>query len=449
MKYLMNAPVIRLRFAPSPTGYLHVGNVRTALINWLFARCHGAEFILRLDDTDRERSRPEFEEAIREDMTWLGLHWDREERQCDRMERYRLAVERLIAAKRLYPCYETPEELEIRRKMQSGRGLPPIYDRAALKLTAEEKQRFEQEGRRPHWRFLLHDKEIIWRDLIRGEVKFSGAHVSDPVLVREDGIPLYTLSSVVDDGEMEVSHIVRGEDHVSNSAVQIQIFEALEYPVPTFAHMALLTTKEGKLSKREGGGDIRSLREKGVLPLAINSYLGTIGTSGRVELAESLEALAQRFAFEVMGRAAAHYDEAELMRLNAKLIHEMPYARVCRHLPEGTEIDEPFWMAVRGNLTSLGELGEWWALVHEPLTPVIEDVAYTEAAAEMVPEVWDRGAWERFITVLKEKTGRKGKELFIPLRLALTARTDGPELATVFFLLGREKVMQRLRGHTA
>lgn len=448
----MTQKPVRLRFAPSPTGWLHVGNIRAALINWLFAKQTGGEFLLRFDDTDQERSRQEYEDGIREDLGWLGLHWSEEHKQCDRLERYREAMQPLIEAGRLYPCYETPEELEVRRKLQVSRGKPPIYDRAALKLTDAEKAAFEQEGRKPHWRFLLEEKDIAWDDMIRGDVKFSSGFASDPVVVRADGVPLYTFSSCVDDMDMGITHILRGEDHVSNSAVQIQIFEALGAHVPQFAHMALLTAKGGKLSKREGGGDIRSLRTRGFFPLAINSYLAKIGTSDAVELVESMEALAENFSFSKMGRAAAQYDEEELARLNTRLLHGLSLEDVAPQLGAMglTQLDNVFWERVRPNLTALEEVKDWWSLVNEPIAPQIADADYCKQAADLLPDgTWDDKTWQTFTGAVKEATGRKGKELFMPLRLALTARPDGPDLHVVFELLGREKARKRLLGEAA
>lgn len=442
----------RLRFAPSPTGYLHVGNIRAALVNWLFAKQTGGSFLLRFDDTDQERSKQAFEDGIREDMGWLGLHWEAECKQSDRMARYAEMAEKLKASGRLYPCYDTPEELEVRRKLQVSRGKPPIYDRASLKLTDAQKAAYAQEGRTPHWRFLLEESDIVWNDMIRGEVKFTGQFASDPVLIRADGVPLYTFSSCVDDVDMNITHIVRGEDHVTNSAVQIQIFAALGASAPQFAHMALLTSKGGKLSKREGGGDIRTLREKGFFPLAISSYLAKIGTSDSVELAESMEALVEQFAFSKMGRAAAQYDEEELARLNTRLLHAASLEEVAPQLGAMglTQLDSEFWERVRPNIASLEEVKDWWALVNQPITPVVEDSEYCAKAAELLPEgKWDDKTWQTFTGAVKEATGRKGKELFMPLRLALTARTDGPDLHVVFELLGREKARKRLLGEAA
>lgn len=440
---------IKLRFAPSPTGYLHVGNIRAAIINYLFIKKHGGQFFLRMDDTDKERSRQEFEDGIIQDLTWLGIAWEGEiVRQSERFGRYREAMQQLIDAGRLYPCYETPEELEFKRKIQAGRGQSPMYDRAALQLTAEQKAAFEAEGRKPHWRFLLNNEDIRWKDLVRGDCHFHGNHISDPVLVRADGIPLYTFASVVDDGDMEITHIVRGEDHVSNSTVQIQIFEALGIPVPQFAHMALLTAKGGKLSKRDGGGDIRSLRERGIRPMPILSYLARIGSSHAIDLAANMDELVAEFDFSHLGRSAAQYDEEELDRLNIKAIHHIDVAEA--NALTGLQLDETFWLAIRENINSMAEVTDWWNLIHQTLTPDIVDADYLKQAASLLPQgTWDESSWQQFTTAVKEATGRKGKDLFMPLRLALTARHDGPDLNKVFALLGREKAQKRLLGEAA
>ncbi len=447
----MNETSVKVRFAPSPTGWLHVGNVRTALVNWLFARQQGGTFVLRIDDTDKERSRPEYEDGIREDLSWLGLDWDEEARQSANMDQYEAAKQRLLAAGRLYPCFETAEELDIKRKMQISRGKPPVYDRAGLSLTEAEKAAYQAEGRAPHYRFLLEDREVAWQDMIRGEVRYSGLFASDPVLIREDGVPLFTFATCVDDGEMGITHILRGEDHVSNSAVQVQIFEALGYAVPTLGHMALLTVKDGKLSKREGGASIRELREKGIAPLPVNSYLSRIGTSDAIELVESTDQLVAAFSTTKFGRAAATYEEEELIRLNMRWLHQAAYEEVSGWLnAQEIHITPEFWQQIRVNLTQLEDVRSWWELVANPVTPLIEEEAYCTQAADLLPEgEWDAQTWPAFIEKVKEVTGRKGKTLFMPLRLALTARSDGPEMPVMFQLLGREKVYRRLRGEAA
>lgn len=439
-----------VRFAPSPTGFLHVGNVRTALVNWLFVRHAGGRFLLRLDDTDTERSRPEFAAGIEEDMRWLGLDWDEFAKQSDRFSSYEAAKAELLTSGRLYACYETQEELDIRRKLQAGRGLPPIYDRAALKLTDEQKAAFEAQGRKPHYRFLLENKPIIWKDLVRGDVKFEGAHVSDPVLVREDGVPLYTLASVVDDGEMSITHIIRGEDHVSNTAVQVQIFEALGFTVPQFGHLALLKTKEGELSKRVGGNDIRALREDGFEPMAVVSLLSKIGTSDAIEPFSDMKTLVAAFDIGKFGRSTANYDQHDLERLNEKLLAHMPYESVQPRLAAlglGA-IGEAFWNMARGNLKALKDLRQWHDVVHGDLNSgaSAEDAEFLAQAADLLPqEPWIADTWKNWTSAVSQATGRKGKPLFMPLRLAITGREDGPELKSLLGLLGYNKVIARLR----
>ena len=440
---------VKVRFAPSPTGYLHVGNIRTALVNWLFARNAGGHFLLRIDDTDTERSRTEFADAIEEDLRWLGLVWDSKEYQSARGESYNAAKEKLVADARLYPCFETAEELDIKRKMQASRGLPPRYDRASLNLSAEEKQARLARGEKPHWRFLLNDEDVIWEDHIRGKVKFAAGHLSDPVLVRADGVPTYTLASVVDDGELAITDIIRGEDHVSNTAVQVQLFKALGFAMPRFGHLALLKTKEGELSKRLGGGDVRSLRAAGIEAMAINSLLAKIGTSDAVDIFNGLDALAASFSIAKFGRAPANYDVAELERLNGKLIVHMPYDAIAPQLKAlgMTQVDARFWESVRPNISKLSDVAIWWDLLNAPFTPVITDGEYLRVAAQCLPSgEWDSASFAQWTQAIKEKTGRKGKELFMPLRLALTAREDGPELKLLLPLLGRAKVEARLNA---
>lgn len=433
-----------VRFAPSPTGYLHVGNVRTALVNWLFAQKMGGHFLLRIDDTDAERSKAEYTSAIKEDLSWLGITWDSEAHQSQRFERYALAADKLRAHGRLYACYETPEELDVQRKMLASRNLPPIYNRAGLKLTDEQKQKYEAEGRRPHYRFLLNDEEVAWDDLIRGATSFRATHMSDPVLLREDGIPLYTLASVVDDGEMAVTHVIRGEDHVSNSAVQVQLYRALDFTVPQFAHMALLKTKEGELSKRLGGNDIRALREAGILPMAVNSLLARIGTSEAVEAFTDMAPLIGSFDFNKFGRAPANYDVTELEKLNEKLLRQLPFSAVKDRLPFA---DEAFWLSVRANVSSLPEAQQWWEILHGSVEASLnhDERSFIRSIINSLPaEPWDDTTYEQWLAAVKPTTQRKGKELFLPLRLALTGREHGPELKKLLPLLGRDKVIERL-----
>ena len=443
---------IAVRFAPSPTGLLHIGNIRPALFNWLFARKNGGRFVLRLDDTDIARSREEYADAIREDLHWLGLDWDTEVRQSDRLGLYDDAVETLKSAGRLYPAYETPDELERRRKRQRAQGLPPIYDRAALKLIDQDRAKLEAEGRKPHWRFKLDHREVAWDDLIRGAQAIDAGSLSDPILVREDGTYLYTLPSVVDDIALGITHVIRGEDHVANSGAQIQIFEALGGPVPQFAHHNMLVGADGEsLGKRLGTLSIRQMREEGLEPLAILSHSAAIGTSDAVDAHQSLDELIESFDLGKVSRAPARFDMVELRTVNARLLHERPYENVADELTSlGVEGGEAFWLAVRGNVTLLSDALEWWQVVSGPITPVIEDEELCATAADLLPpEPWDAATWKAWTDAVKAETGRKGRALFHPLRLAITGRGAGPELAALLPLIGREKVGARLRGEAA
>jgi glutamyl-tRNA synthetase len=441
------------RFAPSPTGLLHIGNVRTALVAWLYARKAGGSFILRLDDTDRERSREEFVQAIEQDLEWLGLGWDRLERQSDRLERYAQVIEDLKAKGRIYPCYETPEELERRRKLQLARHKPPVYDRAALSLSDADRQALESEGRRPHWRFLLDHETVGWTDLVRGPVEFDMSSLSDPVVIRSDGTPLYHLCSVVDDIDLGITHVVRGEDHVTNTAEHVQMFRALGSEPPAFAHLALLTGAGGEgLSKRLGSLGIASLREAGIEALAVTSLLARLGTADPVEPRAGLDEVIEGFDISRFGRAPARFDEEDLGRLNARVLHALPFEAVADRLAalglSGT--DEAFWTAVQGNLETLADCLEWWRVVNEPIAPVIENQDLTTRAAELLPDGdLDEEAWGKLTGALKSEMGVKGKALFHPLRLALTARERGPEMKNLLPLIGSTRAKARLRGETA
>ncbi len=440
---------IAVRFAPSPTGLLHIGNIRPALFNWLFARKHGGRFVLRLDDTDIARSQEEYADAIREDLQWLGLAWDEEVRQSDRLALYAEAVEKLRAADRLYPAYETPDELERRRKRQRAQGRPPIYDRAALKLSDEDRAKLEAEGRKPHWRFKLDHREVAWDDLIRGAQTIDAGSLSDPILVREDGTYLYTLPSVVDDIALGITHVIRGEDHVANSGAQIQIFEALGGPVPQFAHHNMLVGAEGEsLGKRLGTLSIRQMREEGLEPLAILSHSAAIGTSDAVDAHQSLDELIESFDLAKVSRAPARFDMGELSVVNARLLHARSYEAVADQLAAlGVGGGADFWLAVRGNVTVLSDALEWWQVVEGPITPVIEDEELCTVAADLLPpQPWDAATWKAWTDAVKAETGKKGRALFHPLRLAITGRGAGPELGALLPLMGREKVAARLRG---
>ena len=434
---------VKVRFAPSPTGYMHIGNTRTALFNWLLARKLGGSFMLRIDDTDRERSKPEFEESLREVLAWLGLVWSEEARQSARMARYDEVVARLRAEGRVYACYETAEELEVMRKRLLSRGLPPIYDRSALKLTAEQIAAYEKEGRRPHYRFKLNPGAIAWDDMVRGPVQYDAANLADPVIIRADGSYLYHLPSVIDDADFGITHIIRGEDHVTNTAAQIQMFEALGAPVPAFAHLPLLTGKEGKLSKRLGSLGVRELRADGVEALAVSSFLAKLGTSEAIEPFYDLDSLAQSLDLSKLGRSQPKFDEAELKMFNTRFVRGLPYALVKGRVG----CDEAFWKAVRGNLNTVADSAEWEQICHQKLKPVIEDKELTDSAAELLPaEPWDETTYNSWIEALKNATDRRGKALFHPLRKAITAAETGPELKVLLPLIGRCRVYSRLKG---
>jgi glutamyl-tRNA synthetase len=438
--------MIVTRFAPSPTGRLHVGNIRTALHNWMWAKKHGGRFLLRLDDTDLERSTQENAEAISADLAWLGLLPDDSARQSDRFSLYEARFETLRAAGRVYACYESAEELELKRKILAGRGMPPIYDRAALALSDADRARYEAEGRRPHWRFKLdHDSPILWNDLIRGPQQLDPKLLSDPVIRRADGSWLYMLPSAIDDIDMGVTHVVRGEDHVTNTGLQLQMFAALDAPAPAFAHEALLVGSEGKLSKRLGSLGCDSFREEGIEPVALIALLARIGTSLPVEPVTDPAALIESFDFARFGRAPARFDLDELKALNARVIHALEYAAVADRVPAG--MDAAAWHAVRPNLTRVAEAADWWAVVEDAAGArgAPEDAEFLAAAAELASSMdWNDGIWKALTGALGTQTGRKGKSLFLPLRLALTGREHGPDMNALLPLIGRQRAVERL-----
>ncbi len=440
----------KFRFAPSPTGYLHVGNARLALINWLYAKKVGGAFVLRLDDTDEERSTEEYATGIQQDLSWLGLVWDDLKKQSDRSSNYQAAFEKLKAAGRLYPCYETGEELDYKRKRQLSRKLPPVYDRSALKLTDEEIAAYEAEGRKPHWRFLLDQEVVGWTDDVRGSVEVDCASMSDPVLIRSDGRPLYHLPSVVDDIDFGITHVIRGEDHVSNTALHIQIFKALGAEVPGFAHLPLLMGPDGgPLSKREGSQSLRELRESGVDPMSINSLLARLGTSDNVEARGDLATVVDGFDISRFSRAAAKFDPAELKNLNARILHEMPW-ETAKDRVDLDGADEAFWLAIRGNIDVISDATDWWQTVTGPITPVVEDQAFLDKAAALLPDgELDEGSWKAWTGAVKDELGVKGKALFMPLRQALTGKSHGPEMNRMLVLIGRDKALARLAGKSA
>ncbi len=453
---------VTVRFAPSPTGNIHIGNARTALFNWLFARQHGGRFVLRFDDTDQARSKQDFADQIARDLAWLGIKPDMVAYQSARFDAYDAVAEKLKRAGLLYPCYETAEELERRRKIRLTRRLPPVYGREALKLTSDDRARLESEGRKPHWRFLLPNfasdpldtqrTEIHWDDVVRGKQTVDLASMSDPVLIREDGTYLYTLPSVADDIEMGVTHIIRGDDHVTNTGAQIAIFRALGATEPAFGHHNLLTAASGEgLSKRTGALSVMSLAEQGYEPMSVASLAVLTGTSHAVQAMPDMDALAAAFVPDQASKSAAKFDPADLDILNKALVHELPYAAARDRLSAmGVTGDraEAFWLAVRGNLVKVADARDWWSIVSEgPASDDKldeEDVAFVREAFDLLPaEPWDNGTWRAWTDRIKQATGRKGKSLFMPLRIALTGRHSGPEISDLLPVLGRAGTLAR------
>ena len=432
---------ITTRFAPSPTGQLHIGNVRTALHNYLWAKKMGGTFMLRIDDTDAERSREEYVDRIRADLAWLGLHPDGEVRQSARFALYEAAFEKLKSAGHVYPCYETPEELDLRRKVLLGRGLPPVYERKSADAPVPD-------GVAPHWRFRLnHGAAIMWDDLVRGAQSFDPKLLSDPVIRRADGSWLYMLPSAIDDVDMGITHVVRGEDHVTNTALQIQMFVAMGASPPAFAHAALLTGAEGKLSKRLGSLGMDAFQAQGIEPIAISALLARLGTSDPVEPVTEMAPLIASVDFARFGRAPARFDEADLAALNAKILHATPYDAVASRLPAG--MDAPAWDAIRPNISTLADVADWWAVVEGPVVANIDtdDVGFVATAHDIAARIdFTDNPWGALTTALKADTGRTGKALFQPLRRALTGRDHGPDMGALLPLIGRDAALLRFKA---
>ena len=442
---------IRTRFAPSPTGLLHVGNARAALFCFLFAKKHDGQFVLRLDDTDRERSTQAFADAIQADLDWLGLKWDETARQSDRFERYDGVFETLVTQGHVYACYETPEELERKRKRQLARGKPPVYDRAGLALSADEKAALEAEGRSAHWRFKLSGNQVAWRDLVRGEQKIDTASVSDPVIRRADGSWLYTLPSVVDDLDMNISHVIRGEDHVTNTAAQVELIAALGGEVPEFAHFSLMLGADGSgLSKRLGSLALADLRDSGLEPISLNAHIARLGTADPVVPAQTMQEIIDGFDMARLGRAPARFDPEDVTRLNARILHETSYAAVAERLAEiGAPAQPEFWEAMRGNIEKFADMQNIMALINGPITPVVEtdDADYIAQARTLLPDApFDTESWSDWTARLKDETGRKGRALFMPWRMALTGQSHGPEMQHLLYHIGYDEAVARLEA---
>ena len=443
----MNNPITR--FAPSPSGLLHVGNVRTALLNYLVSKKDNGHFILRIDDTDTERSKDKFINNIKQDLNWLGLNYDEYYQQSERIKLYDEAFELLKNKELVYPCFETPDELDKKRKRLIARRMPPVYDRAALKHTKDEIDSFLESGKKPHWRFKLSNKKITFDDLIRGEVNVDLAAQSDPVLKREDGDYLYNLPSVVDDIEMNITHIIRGEDHITNSGIQIEIFNALDSGIPIFGHNSLLVSESGEpFSKRNSAASINQLREDGIDPNAINSLNASIGSSVDIEAYNSLNLLAQQFEITSLGRAPARYSNDQLYKLNSELLSNYDFEKIISLLGDNKgSFNREFWDCIKHNISNISEVFEWIRVIDEPINIEIDiEYEYLDVAQGLLPnEPWNIETWDQWILKIKEKTERKGKDLFMPIRLALTGKTKGPELNKLILLMGYNKVMERLK----
>lgn len=438
------------RFAPSPTGFLHVGNIRAAIINFLYIKKIGGQFLLRLDDTDIQRVRDEYRDMIITDMEWLSLKYDCLFKESDRLDKYEEAKERLIASGRLYECFETTEELSLQRKSQVASGIAPIYNRAALNLTNEQKQSLRDSGLKPHYRFLLEDKAISWDDKIKGKITYSGRHFSDPVLIRDNGVPTYTFCSVVDDIDLKITDIVRGEDHITNTAIQIQIFEALGSKAPDFAHLALVKASAGKISKRVGGFDVRSLRAEGYEPMAIINLLAQIGTSKSLEIFKNCDELIANFDFSNFSKSSTNYDISELGHINQKLLQITDFSDIKDRLKAiGIEedISENFWNIIKLNINFLSEIKEWITICSAEFSfnNQESDQEFLREIADLLPaDTGNPNCWSEWLDKIKQKTTRKGKDLFKPIRLAISGKEHGPELKHLVNLIDRQELVKRL-----
>lgn len=439
----------KLRFAPSPTGMMHVGNARTALLNWLFARKNKGHFILRFDDTDLARSKSDYATAMVDDLKWLEWHYDEVFYQSDRLNRYQEAAHRLKDKDLLYPCYETPEELSFKRTMQRSQGKPPLYDRAALTLTASQKEAYISEGRKPHWRFKLTGETITWHDMAHGPISIDTSSLSDPILIREDGSPIYTLSSVVDDLDYDITHILRGNDHITNTGIQMMLASALrpEKSFPLCGHFPWMLAQDGgPLSKRLGSLSIQDLRHQGLEALTLSCYLARLGTCDDI-VPCALEELIDQFDVSHYALSSPKFSQDDLERLNAKLMHHLPYDAIAHR---SSVLNEDLWTVLKANITKFQDIDPLIKIIQGPLTPLIEDASYIKTALELLPPTpWHEDTWTIWTNALKKATQRKGKDLFMPLRLALTAQEHGPEMKKLLPLLSVERVVKRLQGHVA
>jgi glutamyl-tRNA synthetase len=431
--------MVKVRFAPSPTGHLHIGNFRTALVNFLFARKEKGHFMLRIDDTDQERSTLEFEKAIIEDLSWMNLNWDSLEKQSTRLKRYDETLETLLDKKRAYACYETADELSLKRKVQLSSGKPPVYDRSSLRLSDSEIADLKSKGKKPHYRFLLDHSEVTWNDLVKGQGKYHMSSLSDPVILREDGRVIYTLASVVDDIDFEITHILRGEDHMTNSAAQIQLFEALGSIAPNLGHLSLLTDILGSLS-------LKDLRNEGIHPMAISSLLSKVGTSDPVEIKKEIETIILYFDINKFGKSKSKFDKNELSILNSKIYQLIDFEEINEDLNKmNISITKEFWNLIRGNIALLKNVKDWWDICFGTIDSIIENQDFLDLALEVLPiDQFNETTWSTWTKTISQETGKKGKELYMPLRLCLTGQNKGPEMADLILMMGRDKVIKRL-----
>ena len=439
--------MVKVRFAPSPTGYLHIGNFRTALVNFLFARKEKGHFMLRIDDTDQERSTLEFEKAIIEDLSWMNLNWDSLEKQSTRLKRYDEVLETLLDKKRAYACYETADELSLKRKVQLSSGKPPVYDRSSLRLSDSEIADLKSKGKKPHYRFLLDHSEVTWNDLVKGQGKYHMSSLSDPVILREDGRVIYTLASVVDDIDFKITHILRGEDHMTNSAAQIQLFEALGSIAPNLGHLSLLTDISGAgLSKRLGSLSLKDLRNEGIHPMAISSLLSKVGTSDPVEVKKEIETIILYFDINKFGKSKSKFDKNELSILNSKIYQLIDFEEINEDLNKmNISITKEFWNLIRGNIALLKNVKDWWDICFGTIDSIIENQDFLDLALEVLPlDQFNETTWSTWTKKISQETGKKGKELYMPLRLCLTGQNKGPEMADLILMMGRDKVIKRL-----
>ena len=435
------------RFAPSPTGFLHVGNLRTALITWLYAKSNNGKFLLRIDNTDTKRSKDVYIRAIKEDLKWIGIDWDICFQQSDRIAKYENAKNNLIKSGRLYACYETEEELALKKKSLLSRNLPPIYDRASLKLTDEQKIDLESKGIKPYWRFLLNNEDISWNDKVRGNLHFDPKNLSDPVLIRTDGSLTYSLASVVDDIDYGITDIIRGEDHISNSAIHIQLFKALSSEPPNFSHISLMTTKDKKLSKREGDFSIKELRKNGILPSTIATFFAKIGSSENIKIGKNIKNLINEFSFGKLSKSTVQYDYTELLTFNTKVIHSLSFDEIKNYLKSLNldDIDEEFWLSIRPNINAFKDIEFWHKICKKDIHTEIVNKELISLAKDLLPNTeFDSNTWNTWIDSIKKHTKLRGKELFMPIRLALTGKETGPELKDLLPLIGRNLVIRRL-----